>query len=270
MVKNKLSLWLAFLYFFLISPLLSANTETEVIVYSHILTARGTSFPGSDLCHNGQYIFFKTRNNCAKHWVDERCNSLRITPIRQLEIVNLDGGQKVSRLHRLDLEYAVYLYDRQDSGDGFYNLFLKNKTTLQLETCKNQKIEAPKVIKTERHSISHREEEFLGRLYRWGHNIISTLPGEITNFSEIDWASPSLNTQQIKQELRERNISSPQCNDEISDDVLHQMGGEFSGSGLHHAVFDFVSAESRQIRPVYVDGTGQSYDGVVCEESVEL
>jgi hypothetical protein len=245
-------------------PNLSLAEETFQI-RNEVVIDRTKSLPAETICHDGTYIYQKNLHGCLQ---DGSCEEARLAPIREIERISLNDVDHLTRFHRIDLSFEINTYERialnTDSDLFIYTLI--DTQYGEVEYCHDVAAEHmnPEVIYSQRIPSSSEEQRFLEDLHHSGYQVINALAGPLLNFQQVNIESPDIDRFNIAPEYLERNISSPLCDPNISQDIIHLMGGEFSGNGILQPAFDSLVSASTEISPIFSDTTRNSPNFITC------
>ena len=260
-----LYLFFIFLTFSLTSKSQDPKKTDQLLVANHILINRDLSYPGDLLCHNNIYLFFKSENACKIANSDPAdCSNLLISPIRQLERIDLNKSQQswITRFYRIETKYKVVVFEKEALDSYKFSKEIDTSVGLCTFTPIAKENE---IIETRRPTYDKQESQLLKNLFDSGIDVINSPEGYIFDLDFANFESANIDTNRIEFETLSANIRSPRCNALLDPDLIHLLGGEVSGNGVSPEQFDWIENFSMPVQ--YTD---MSDNTVGCQEGVWL
>lgn len=237
----------------------------EIIkVYNHVVISREESYPGNILCHDGEFLYFKSKNFCQTSSVGP-CDSLKITPLAEIEDIYLskDKTKKLTRFYSLQLSYQLELFEK--SLEEGWDYSLKGSVDQEVPTCSGKKVEDTLITYFERDISNFREKALLEAIYDSGFKVINSPKGIIENLTYINSHSPNLNWNKIDDSLK-KNISSPQCHSIVDNNIIQLLSGELSGNGINGELLFRIQSLSESLE---LDSSGNMNERKMkCNEGI--
>lgn len=207
---------------------------SDLIEVEDIWLTQKIHVAGENLCHNGQYIFFKDKASCEQESEQQDleildCEAeLRLSPISFMEKISLPNGASVTHFFNIKTEYEYTKYELT----GFYplkNYDLVETKQVQFPICAGMKELPAKKITKER-MATETERPFISGLVHSGVTVINSPYGFFKGMAQAAL------TQEVFVGGSHGNLptlKSPLCNNGLDyKDILIKTSGEWSGHGI--------------------------------------
>lgn len=220
----------------------SEDLQSDIVIADHVLIQRNLSYSGDRLCQDQKYIYFKDEKSCQLENSEfSDCSDLKIAPIRQLEQIRYRYDSSVFRIFRINLEYRIRTYRKDESGENSYTLS-ENFKTKGVEFCGDDRpVQQAEVVTSSRDAYDELESSKLEDLDESGFSVFVSASGPIYSFEMVDQEGLNLSGfDRVNHSLFDLEISSPLCTRRFDPRDLHLVGGEFSGNSMPRGLFDRI------------------------------
>lgn len=236
------------------SSQLQADSGSTYSVFENIVLTQNITTSGHRLCQDGLFIYFKNVYECKRSKAKVNCaGSLRITPVQSTEKIYIDvAGESVTRFYQVQTKFRHKVFS---IAEGKADFLLSNRSR-KIPYCKWRQRHEPQIVGTWRYPESAKEKVLLQAIIDSGFSLLNTPIGKVNiaaNLGLNDYYSAK---------KKKPILKTPYCNDEISDDQIHLMSGEYSGSGITK-----VSALQSLSRRIYLSETNYVIDKTTNKKS---
>ncbi len=238
---------------FILGCLFSAQSvcASSLTVYEHIALSQNISVSAHRLCHDGLYLHFKSLSECKKAqgpFVCER--GLKIVPIRSVEKIYLDvGGPSLTRFYEISLNYKKRtLANSEESGEE-----LIEESTETIPLCEGNEIFNSANVGEWRYIENEDEADFVQSFLEAGIDLINTPYGGLQFFKNINIPHQPIDPFKEKR----ARFKTPYCNQDLDQDSIKLMSGEYSGNGVMNFRVNVLQNLSRDI---YIEKSKAIFD----------
>lgn len=211
-----------FLFSIFIIGFSTAGLAEDLFEVEHIWLTQDIHASGEGLCQDGQYIYFKNRDECLLAMESSSCESLRVTPIHFIERINLPSGEGVTRFYSVKTTYDYLRYELT-STEPIINYDLVESKQLPIPMCQGRKPLPEKKVRRIRRARNN-ERSFVQGLVNSGVTVLNSPFGRL---------NPSIWGQSGGFWGDSPDLRSPLCNREVDyKDIMNKASGEWSGNGV--------------------------------------
>ena len=212
-------------------------------IYEHIVLTQDLSISAHRLCQDGLYVYFNSKETCERADVQFDCQgSLRITPLYDVEKVALKvGGPSITRFYKVQTNFA---YKTFETKEGSLDRMV-SRTPSSIPMCPGKDIYETQTVGEFRYVNSDSEAMVVESLVDSNFDIINTPRGSL---DEV--LNPSYDDIEPVDFTRKKPVvKSPYCGDGAAEraDLLHLLGGEYSGDGVEKANLTLLQSYSSQL-----------------------
>ncbi len=218
--------FVALLLMLLVSSLVARASIAgdEIVQIEHLWLTQDIHASAENLCQDGRYIYFNSIDDCniaSPSWNCEE--SLKITPIRFIEKVELPSGEAVSHFYNVKTTYDLMVYELVSDGPiKNYDLIMSKQVPLPI--CEGMTALPPEKVRRIR-QVNPEEWPIIKGLVDSGVTIVNSPFGKFNPSSLKKYETLSSFGEQPK-------LKSPLCSDKLDyDDLVQKASGEWSGNG---------------------------------------
>lgn len=212
------------IFFFILFFTGTAKSETYYTLWEYIVLTQDINISAHRLCQDGLYIYFIDRYHCENSKGQFKCDGdLKIAPLRSVEKIILPSGESLTRFYEIKTTFRYEEYVKTSLGTKLVDYDYD-----RLPFCTDRARHEPQNIETSRMVIGVEERDLFASLIQSQITLLNTPYGNlrtIKNLAKDESKSPDITKVSAR-------VQTPFCNNQISNEQIWQMSGEYSGNGI--------------------------------------